>query len=326
MDRLKNLISKFKFTRNKNLDAQENQQGGKIWSIWLFILPLLLGLVFGRLSSLCLSYGLDKFSGDTGVRNSAVNNSRASNSDENTSRGLDDFLVTNPFKLSPMKVNDAPAPVKKEAPKKAQKESNIIDSIILRGTFPNVGAWIENNGKLSLLLVGNSLEQYKLLSVSYNEAIFQRDGKNYKCRIVYGPTNPKPAPAPAKTAPAPKQADAGANTKTEGVVAAQPGEQDGEISSEVLNQLVQNPFDELKRIRMRPSEKEGGLEVQWIQNDSILKRLGVQRGDIIKSVNGIPFTNMGDIANSLNSLMTSERFDVEVTRGGQSTALRYVVK
>ncbi|MBQ7217604.1 MAG: hypothetical protein IJS39_16685 [Synergistaceae bacterium] len=32
------------------------------------------------------------------------------------------------------------------------------------------------------------------------------------------------------------------------------------------------------------------------------KRLGVQRGDVIKSVNGIPFTNMGDIANSINSL------------------------
>ena len=77
---------------------------------------------------------------------------------------------------------------------------------------------------------------------------------------------------------------------------------------------------------MRPNESAGGLEVQWIQNESILKRLGVQRGDIIKSVNGIPFTNMGDIANSLNSLMSSERFDVEVTRGGQSTALRYVVK
>ena len=94
----------------------------------------------------------------------------------------------------------------------------------------------------------------------------------------------------------------------------------------MVNSLVQNPFDELKRIRMRPNEKAGGLEVQWIQNDSILRQLGVQRGDVIKSVNGIPFTNMGDIANSINSLINSERFDVEVTRGGKATALRYTVK
>ena len=125
----------------------------------------------------------------------------------------------------------------------------------------------------------------------------------------------------AKTTPTPKPAPSG----NEQVTAASET-QEGQISSEMVNNLVQNPFDELKRIRMRPSEKDGGLEVQWIQNDSLLKRLGVQRGDVIKSVNGIPFTNMGDIANSISSLMNSERFDVEVTRGGKSTPLRYVVK
>ena len=57
-----------------------------------------------------------------------------------------------------------------------------------------------------------------------------------------------------------------------------------------------------------------------------MKKLGVKKGDVIRSVNGFPFTNMGDIANSINSLMNSERFDVEVTRGGKTEALRYVVK
>ena len=78
-------------------------------------------------------------------------------------------------------------------------------------------------------------------------------------------------------------------------------------------------------IRFRPKDGDTGLEIQWIQDDSILRQLGVQKGDVIKSVNGIPFTNMGDIANSINSLMNSERFDVEVTREGKPTALRYVV-
>ena len=155
-----------------------------------------------------------------------------------------------------------------------------------------------------------------------------RRGKEKAVRkyIVYGPSPesakkpeaPKAAPAPKKAAEPPKQ--------TGNIVAADPGKQEGQVPSELVSNLVQNPFDELKRIRMRPNEKAGGLEVQWIQNDSLLKRLGVKRGDIIRSVNGIPFTNMGDIANSINSLMTSERFDVEVTRGGENTALRYVVK
>ncbi len=326
MERFKNLFSKIKFRRSKNQNTSnaENQDGGKLWATWLFILPLLVGLALGRLGAAGLSYAIENFAGNAGVKNMAINHSNDANSNNDTARGLDDFLANNPFKLSPMKADEKPAPVKQEEPKPKTPEVNILDNLIVRGTFPNVGAWIENQGKLSLLLIGKSFQQYKLLSVSYNEAVFQRDGKNYTCRIVYGPTNVKPAPEPPKAstpAPAPAQ-----NNKADGIVAAEPGQQEGQISSEVVNQLVQNPFDELKRIRMRPNESAGGLEVQWIQNESILKRLGVQRGDIIKSVNGIPFTNMGDIANSLNSLMSSERFDVEVTRGGKSTALRYVVK
>ena len=176
-----------------------------------------------------------------------------------------------------------------------------------------------------MLLVGKNIDSYKLMSVQYNDAVFRKGKNSVKKYITYGPVAAasKQEEAP-KTAPAPKAAPEPVNTGN--VVAATPEGREGEVSSETVNQLVQNPFDELKRIRIRPSESAGGLEVQWIQNDSILKKLGVQKGDIIRSVNGIPFTNMGDIANSINSLMNSERFDVEVTRGGKPAALRYVVR
>ena len=201
--------------------------------------------------------------------------------------------------------------------------SSVLDNVILRGTLPGVGGWFEQNGKTTLLLVGKSIERYRLASVRYDEATFRRGHDTVKKYLTYGPVVPitaKPEPAPSRQASAPAPA------KNNGQVVAASANSEGSISAEMVNSLVQNPFDELKRIRMRPNEKSGGLEVQWIQNDSILRQLGVQRGDIIRSVNGIPFTNMGDIANSINSLINSERFDVEVTRGGKATALRYTVK
>ena len=214
-----------------------------------------------------------------------------------------------------------PAPVVSQEVKPPEPPST-LDNVILRGTFPGISAWFEKDGKLELVLVGRELEKWKLASVNYREATFTQGKRRITKHMVYGPVQAaaKPAPAPA---PKPK-----VNTPapTGNIIAADPGKQDGQISSELVSQLVQNPFDELKRIRIRPNESAGGLEVQWIQNESILKRLGVQKGDVIRSVNGIPFTNMGDIANSINSLMNSERFDVEVTRKGESTALRYVVK
>ena len=276
----------------------------------------------GKLASVGLGYGFEFLSGNSGVVDSAVSGVGQNLENVENRRGLEGFLASNPFHVTPQKTDEPKPQVKQEV--KQEEPDTGLDGLILRGTLPGVGAWIENNGKLSLLLVGKNVDRYKLTSVKYTEAVFRRGKNSVTKYIAYGPVSaknqtPKAPSTPAPAAPAPTQ-------NNDNVVAATTTGQEGQISSETVNQLVQNPFDELKRIRIRPSEQAGGLEVQWIQNDSILKRLGVQKGDVIKSINGIPFTNMGDIANSINSLMNSERFDVEVTRDGKSEALRYVVR
>ena len=327
LDRLSRLRDALQSSRRKKIksdkDNNNKQSGGKIYQTWLIILPLLMGLAAGRLAGVGLGYGLDFLAGNSGVVDSAVEgNYTDSDKSSGQNRGFTDFLASNPFHISPQKiVSSDSAPVVSQEVKPPEPPST-LDNVILRGTFPGISAWFEKDGKLELVLVGRELERWKLTSVNYREAIFTQGKRRITKRMVYGPVKtaakpaPKPAPKPSNT-PAP----------TGNIIAADPGKkQDGQISSELVSQLVQNPFDELKRIRIRPNESAGGLEVQWIQNESILKRLGVQKGDIIRSVNGIPFTNMGDIANSINSLMNSERFDVEVTRKGESTALRYVVK
>lgn len=326
---LRDIFAKVKGKRSKH-DDTPNDDGGKLYALWMLLLPVALGFSFGRLADAGLGYGLDILAGDNGVSNVAVTGAHNEASSGTERRGLEGFIAANPFKISPQKP-DTPAP---EAPKPKEEPpkapDTTLDDVVLRGTLPGIGAWFDVKNETKLVLVGKNIDSYKLISVEYGDALF-RKGKEKPVRkyIVYGPSpeakKPEaPAPAPAARTPS---TPAPAPAKQEGnIVAAVPGSQEGQVPSEMVSNLVQNPFDELKRIRMRPNEKAGGLEVQWIQNDSLLKRLGVQRGDVIKSVNGIPFTNMGDIANSINSLMNSERFDVEVTRGGENTALRYVVK
>ena len=335
LERVKNLFSNIKFKRNIRHSGQEVEKiakgkkvieaTGKLYKLWLLALPMLVGVSAGRLASVGIGYGLDAIANNAGVRDTAVTGAQVNAKEAEKQRGLDGFLAANPFKISPEKV-EVPEPVISEEPKIEEPDTGLAD-LILRGTLPGVGAWIENKGTTKLLLIGKNVEEYKLMSVQYSEALF-RKGKNTVTKyITYGPVaqakkveTPPPTTASAFNPP-PAQSQPSGN-----VVAAEPSGKEGEVSSETVQQLVQNPFDELKRIRIRPSESAGGLEIQWIQNDSILKKLGVQKGDVIRSVNGIPFTNMGDIANSINSLMNSERFDVEVTRGGQPTALRYVVR
>ena len=300
------------------MNSSENK---KTSIIIIFLAAALSGAVTGRLLSAGMSYALHELLPSNGMTNAPFSVQSTQGPASDTDPGLGAFVSANPFGISPQKP-DTPAPAPEPEPEpKPPAPPSTLDDVTLRGTLPGVGAWFEKDGKTHLVLVGKNFEKWRLLSVNYDHAIFRR-GKNKTTKyLTYGPLQAKPKEAP-KPAPAPKPAQA---PQTGGVVAASEG-QEGQVPAEIVNQLVQNPFDELKRIRLRPNDKSGGLEVQWIQNDSILKRLGVQRGDVIKSVNGIPFTNMGDIANSINSLMNSERFDVEVTRGGKPAALRYVVR
>ncbi|MBQ2615618.1 MAG: hypothetical protein IJF90_02035 [Synergistaceae bacterium] len=302
----------------------------RLYSLWLLILPLILGFSVGMLADAGLDYGLDVLAGDNGVSDVAVTGTRLEENSGNERRSLEGFLASNPFKISP-RPSDSPAPPppppKVEEPPKVPDTT--LDDIVLRGTLPGVGAWFDVKNELKLILVGREIESYKLIAVNYGDAMFKRgDGDPVKKYIVYGPsqTTPKPEAPSHPSRPAPQTPAPPPPPKQTGNIVAATQDSEGQVPSELVSNLVQNPFDEMKRIRIRPNEKAGGLEVQWIQNDSLLKRLGVQRGDIIRSVNGVPFTDMGSIMNSINSLMTSERFDVEVTRGGENTALRYVVK
>lgn len=327
-EKFKDAFSKIKisdFRRSLTQKKIIHDEGGPIYKTWLFILPVLCGFALGRLASIMLGFGLGALTSNAGVIDATIANFSDRAAEIEGQRGLDGFIAANPFRISPFDKDSENTQEEPEEDKPTEAPDTKLEDWVLRGTLPGVGAWIENKDKLTLLLVGKEIENYKLASVSYSEAIFRRGQNSVTKFITYGPLGTgtkKETPKRTTTA----QAAPPPSNNSNNVLAAVPGGQEGEVSSETVNQLVQNPFDELKRVRIRPSEAAGGLEVQWIQNDSILRKLGVKKGDVIRSVNGIPFTNMGDIANSINSLMNSERFDVEVTRGGKTEALRYVVR
>jgi len=68
------------------------------------------------------------------------------------------------------------------------------------------------------------------------------------------------------------------------------------------------------------------MSIARIANDSILASVGVKKNDIIKAVNGVTITNLGDATNAINSMMSGTRFDVTVERGGAPVELKYEVR
>ena len=93
---------------------------------------------------------------------------------------------------------------------------------------------------------------------------------------------------------------------------------------ELVDKLLLNPYEEMAKIRMIPSEN--GMKIARIAADSVLASVGVQKEDVIKAVNGVNITNLGDATNAINSMMTGNRFDVTVERGGAPVELSYEVQ
>ncbi|MDI9370264.1 MAG: PDZ domain-containing protein [Synergistaceae bacterium] len=195
-----------------------------------------------------------------------------------------------------------------------------LEGIRLTGTIPGISVWIQEDGKPQMIVLkGHSIKGYDLAEVEEDSIILQKGQATLTVLLRYSGK-----PSGAKTAPS-----LGArSTPSKAVAAARPGQQ-GAISRELVNQLLMDPLEEMKKFRLRPKfngETAQGVEVQWLDENSILTSLGVKPGDVVQSVNGVEIRNMGDVVNVVNSLMSGSTFDVQVVRGGKPEMLNYNIK
>jgi hypothetical protein len=292
------------------------QSESRIYKFWSWILPLLLGIVTGWFGMVSFEIWLDRYERRVRPAFSGV----TSSSDQNfESASMIAFLRSNPFKITPKPLPDPVADSDDSGPAPI---TGSLTAAILRGTLPDIGVLLEDQGIQHVILVNESFDVYTLDEVNYREAVFVRGNERVVKDLLYSKeTSPPPSRLRASSVPA-VQSDLGRQ-----VIPADPAQgTPGELNRDLIDQLMENPFDELRRVRLRPVADGQGLQIQWINKDSILAQLGVQKDDVIQSINGIVFRNMGDISNSMNSLMNNDRFDVVVMRNGKSTSLQYQVR
>ncbi|MGI6252761.1 MAG: type II secretion system protein GspC [Aminivibrio sp.] len=225
-----------------------------------------------------------------------------------------DFAAADPF--------DAPvsAPAAREPEKKqvTADELSELEKIRIAGAIPGISAWIEDEGSQGIYLPGQKIRGFELLKVDEAGVVLRKDGAEVRVLLRYSSGTASPGRAPA---PPPLKQDGR-------IAAARPGQQ-GSIPRETVDNLLMNPLDEMKKFRLRPAFDGGkalGVEVQWMDRGSFLESVGVEKGDVIQSVNGLEIRNMGDVVNVVNSLMGGDAFDVQVLRGGQAVSLKYNIR
>ena len=232
---------------------------------------------------------------------------------------LRDFAAGDPFGAAP------PSPAAPSA-KPAEMEVSVselyeLEGIRLAGTLPGIAVWIDVGGKQTVHLQGQQVKGYELTEVGEDRVVLRKGGTVVNVLLRYSGHAPSRASAPQLPPPVPALSG-------REVTAARPGQQ-GSIPRETVDNLLMNPLDEMKKFRLRPKfdgDRALGVEVQWMDRNSFLESVGVEKGDVIQSVNGLEIRNMGDVVNVINSLMGGSAFDVQVLRGGTPVSLKYNIR
>ncbi|MDL2297553.1 PDZ domain-containing protein [Synergistaceae bacterium OttesenSCG-928-D05] len=276
----------------------------------------------GLLIALCLcwmgeSYLMAKSAEARLVFAGNIANRPASFANVRAGEGFKELASLNPFgAATPLRQEDI-----------AQTETLPISSLSLVGTHPNVAAWVRDGSATELYLIGQDVRGYELTNVEYGKITLSKEGKDYPLYLLFsgGTTASTPAKQPTVNTSSgrPRGNASKDQSRFEGIIAAGDG-QEGVVPRELVDALLMNPYDEMGKMRMVPAEG-GGVQLQQIQPDSVLAHVGVAQGDVIKAINGIEISNLGDMANAVNSLMSGARFDVTVERKGNPVDLNYQV-
>ncbi|MCD6420772.1 MAG: hypothetical protein J7L41_08740 [Synergistetes bacterium] len=101
------------------------------------------------------------------------------------------------------------------------------------------------------------------------------------------------------------------------------------ISRSFLFSHFSNVSKLLTRVNVAPyfRDKEiKGYVIRWLSSKSVLRRMGLRTGDIVREINGISLKQPQDIFNIMKSAMSSDIIRVRITRGNKDIVLEYDVR
>lgn len=75
-----------------------------------------------------------------------------------------------------------------------------------------------------------------------------------------------------------------------------------------------------------PDGQVDGYRLSAIRKGTLLEKLGIKNGDIIKGVNGTPLTSAEGAMSTFTSLSSQKNFTFDVTRRSQDTTLEYEIR
>ncbi len=204
-------------------------------------------------------------------------------------------------------------------------------SLKLRGTMAGVGgaglAMIDINGETQVISVGEQIGGMTLTAVNSYTAQLEGGGRSQLLEmdvvtdlVAVTSLPPQPVDPNATVVPSPSP-----TPNMEDEQAADPAAAGAILSQKELRNILDNPSEFAgKGFRMKPVLREGeivGMRVSLQDAAHPLARLGVQDGDIVKSLNGTALNGPESLTSIYRVLRNTSSLRFEVERNGSDQAI-----
>lgn len=195
-------------------------------------------------------------------------------------------------------------------------------------------ASIEVQGKSLLYRQGMQVEGHEVVGIREHR-VFLRPSAAPICQIAMfappQPATPPPAqaaaPAPAAPAEAKKAGGPSEEELNQGIT--QVSDTKYTVSRSLLDKVLSNQAELMRAARIIPYEENGrtvGVKVYGIRRTSLLGKLGIQNGDILRTVNGLDLSSPDSALEAYTKLRETDNFSIAMIRRGQPRTMEYSVQ
>jgi general secretion pathway protein C len=209
-----------------------------------------------------------------------------------------------------------------------------VASMVLPRTPELSFASIEAQGKSLLYRPGMQVDGHEIVGIREHRVFLRPTGRPL-CQIAMFSPPPPAAPPPAPAAPPPPPAESG-EKKAGGISEeelnqgiTQVSDTSYNVSRSLLDRVLSNQAELMRAARVIPYEENGrtiGVKVYGIRRSGILGKLGIQNGDILRTINGYELSSPDTALEAYTKLRTMDQFSIAMIRRGAARTMEYSVK
>ena len=242
---------------------------------------------------------------------------------------------------APAETANAPEPQDPDAPPPPCDGSTRLVGALVNERRPELSfaAISGASGTAMLFRPGMSIDGRELVGVQPSRVYLRPTGGNL-CELAMfssepGAPPPRPANAPSdderpeRVIPTPGGGE-GAISQAEMESGINRGsETEYTVARSLVDKLLENQAEIMRTARIIPHEEGGrvvGVKLYGIRRNSLLGRLGIQNGDMLRTINGYDMTSPDSALEAYSRLRSQNHLTISVVRRSQAMTLDYNIQ